>query len=77
MPVIDDLEDIKNLLHEEARRNAPLSSLIAEGRTDDIIERGAQREAKEAIMAEKDYVKRQRLIIMHMPLFSKERSLHR
>ena len=72
MPVIDDLEDIKNLLHKEARRTVPLETLIAEGRTDDIIERGAQREAKAAIMAEKDYNRRQRLIIQHMALFGKE-----
>lgn len=73
MPMIEDLEEIKNLLQDEARSRIPLSELIEAGRTDEIIERGAQKEAKAAIMAERDTVKRQRLIISHLPLFGKER----
>lgn len=74
--VLDELKEVTRLLKKEQRSQIPLSNLIEEGRTDDIIERGAQREAKALIMKENDYVKRQRLIIMHMPLFCKERSLH-
>lgn len=74
--VLDELKEVTRLLKKEQRSQIPLSNLIEEGRTDDIIERGAQREAKALIMRETDYVKRQRLIIMHMPLFCKERSLH-
>lgn len=73
MTFVDDIDAIKNLLHAEARRNIPLSELIATGRTDEIVERGAQQEAKAAIMAEPDYTKRQQLIIKHMPLFVAER----
>ena len=73
MAFIDDIDTIKRLLQDDARRNVPLSELIATGRTDEIIERGAQKEAKAAIMAERDTVKRQRLIISHLPLFGKER----
>ena len=73
MPIIEDLEEIKNLLQAEARSRIPLSVLIEEGRTDEIIERGAQKEAKAAIMAERDTVKRLRLIDSHLPLFGKER----
>ena len=74
MAFIDDIDTIKRLLQDDARRNVPLSELIATGRTDDIIERGAQQEAKAAIMAERDSIKRQRLILQHMPLFNPERN---
>ena len=70
--MIEEIEETNRLLRQELRMRIPLETLIASGRTDEIIERGAQREAKDAIMAEKDYAKRQRLIIQHMALFSKE-----
>lgn len=73
MDILEELEETNRLLRKEQRDRIPLADLIAEGRTEDIIARNAQKEAKAAIMAEKDYAKRQRLIAMHLPIFGVER----
>lgn len=66
---LDELKEAMRILRQDQRASIPLSTLIEEGRTDVIIERGAQNEAKAAIANEKDYRKRQNLIIKNMALF--------
>lgn len=45
-------------LREAMLASIPVKTLVEEGRTNDIIRRGAQREAKSIIMSEKDTVRR-------------------
>lgn len=58
-------------LKEALSAAIPVKSLVEEGRTDDIIRRGAQHEAKNIIVSEKDTARRQQLIAKHLPLFDK------
>ena len=64
-----ELKEAVRILRQEQRASIPLSTLIEEGRTDVIIARGEQKAAKAAIANEKDYSKRQKLIIKNMSLF--------
>lgn len=63
------MSELDNLIKQLSTDRIPLKELVYSGRTQDIIDRYAEREAKALIMQERNREKRHRLIAMHLPLF--------